>query len=401
MERRFLLTSYVVQSTADDGSAGTLRWAILQVNANSGPGVIKFDIPGMGVERIAVHSPLPVITNPVSIDGTTEPSYAGVPLIQIDGSGAGLDCAGLVISGGQSVVKGLVVSGFSAAGIVVDGGSGNLIQGNRVGTDASGTVAEPNGEGILVSSSSNTIGGTATGAANLVSGNLDAGIALVDSEQGLTANLISGNLIGTTADGSSPLGNHGDGILIEGGNGNSIGVADSPAGNLISANLRNGIEVTSGATATLIAGNLIGTSADGLHALGNQNDGILLDSATGSTIGGIGAGGNTISGNLGNGVETLTSSPDNVLEGNDIGTDRSGALPLGNCGNGVSLGSSGNSIGGMLSGAGNTIAFNGTGDVGAGVQLVGAGQPEHHPVQLNPRQWRPGDQSGRWTHRQS
>jgi len=119
-------------------------------------------------------------------------------------------------------------------------------------------------------------------------------------------------------------------------------------------------------------GNLIGTTADGLHALGNQEDGILLDSATSTTIGGTSAGeGNVISGNLSNGVEALTSSPDNLLAGNEIGTDRSATLALGNRGNGVSLGSSSNLIGGLNSEAGNTIANNGTGSVGAGVQLIG------------------------------
>jgi len=254
---------------------------------------------------------LPQITNPVLIDGTSEGEDAGPPLIQIDGSGAGSGCNGLVLSGGQSVVQGLVISGFSGAGIVLSGGSGNLVQGNQVGTDPSGTIAQPNGEGIeVVGSASNTIGGTAAGAANLISGNLGPGIELVRSTQDSMANLIAGNLIGTTA--------------------------------------------------------------DGLHALGNQEDGILLDSATSTTIGGTSAGeGNVISGNLSNGVETLTSSPDNLLEGNEIGTDRSGTLALGNRGNGVSLGSSSNLIGGLNSEAGNTIANNGTGSVGAGVQLIG------------------------------
>ena len=209
------------------------------------------------------------------------------PLIQIDGSGAGPDCNGLVLSGGQSVLQGLVVSGFSGAGIVLDGGSGNLVKGDEVGTDPSGTVAQPNGAGIdVVGSSSNTIGGTAAGAGNLISGNLGAGIELVRSTQDATANLVAGNLIGTTANGSSPLGNLGSGILHRRGDRQFHWHADSAAGNVVSANLQDGIELTSGATANLIAGNQIGTTADGLHALGNHEDGILLDSATSSTIGG-------------------------------------------------------------------------------------------------------------------
>lgn len=113
LEPRVLLTAYVVSSPADDGGTGTLRWAIAQVNANAGPSAIQFAIPGTGVQRIALLSPLPMITKPVLIDGTTEPNYAGHPLIQIDGSAAGSSCDGLVLAGGQSVVQGLIVSRFS------------------------------------------------------------------------------------------------------------------------------------------------------------------------------------------------------------------------------------------------------------------------------------------------
>ncbi len=373
MEPRLLLTAYVVQSTADNASTGTLRWAVLQANANPGPSTIQFDIPSTGVQRIALSSPLPQIVNPIVIDGTTEPGYAGHPSIEIDGAGAGSNCNGLVITGGQSVIQGLVISGFSGAGIVLEGGSGSLVQANLVGTNAGGTSALANGKGILiVGSSSNTIGGSAASQGNLISGNLGAGIELVRSSQDATNNLITGNLIGTTANGSSALGNQGDGILINGATGNVIGGSSPSTDNVVSANLENGIELASGASATLITGNLVGTTADGLTALGNRDDGILLSSATSNTIGGTSAGdGNVISGNLGNGLETFHPSTNNLLEGNSIGTDRTGMLALGNLGNGICLGSGGNSVGGRDSGAGNTIAYNGTGSVGAGVQLVG------------------------------
>ncbi len=368
-----MLTAYLVQSMADDGSVGTLRWAVLQANANPGPNMIQFDIPGTGVQQIALGSPLPQITNPVLIDGTTQPNYAGHPLIELNGAGAGSNCNGLVLAGGQSTVQGLVISGFSGAGIVIEGPGGDLVQANQVGTDPSGTRAQPNGVGIeVVGCSSNTIGGASVGMGNLISGNLGAGVEVVRSTQDSTNNLIAGNLIGTTANGSAPLGNQGNGILIEGASGNIIGGDGSSAGNVVSANLENGIDLASAATATLISGNLIGTTANGLQALGNQDDGILLESATSNTIGGTTASdGNVISGNLGNGVETLAPSTGNIFEANDIGTDRTGTQELGNLGNGISLGSSQNSVGGLDSGAGNTIAYNGTGSVGAGVQLVG------------------------------
>ena len=373
MEARLLLTGpYVVTSTADDGSAGTLRWAVSQVNSSTGPGVIQFDL-GTGLQRIAMVGPLPEITNPVQIDGPINSNDARQPLVQIDGSGAGGRCDGLVIAGGDSVVQNVLISGFSGAGIVLDGGSGNLVQGDQIGTVPGSTTALPNGVGIeVIGSSSNTIGGTGAGAANLISGNLGDGIELIRSNQDSTANVIMGNLIGTTEDGTPALGNKGNGINVEGATGNFIGGGDSAAGNVVSANLQNGIELTAGATGNVISGNLIGTTADGRHALGNQEDGILLDSATANTIGGSSGGeGNVISGNQQNGVETLAASPGNLLEANDIGTDLSGTLALGNVDNGVSLGSSLNSIGGLQSGAGNIIAYNGEGSVGAGVQLSG------------------------------
>src|SRR4051794_10202808 len=85
MEPRLLLASATVVSAADDGGVGTLRWAILQVNADSVPGTINFAIPGEGAQVIGVSSPLPELTIPVQIDGTSQPGYTSLPLIAIDG----------------------------------------------------------------------------------------------------------------------------------------------------------------------------------------------------------------------------------------------------------------------------------------------------------------------------
>ena len=211
------------------------------------------------------------------------------------------------------------------------------------------------------------------GEGNLISGNSANGIEIRFDSQDLDAagNVILGNLIGTTADGSSALANAGDGILINRATRTIIGGPDSGAGNVISGNL-NGLEINSSAQQTLIPGNLIGTTADGRYALGNQRDGILLDGSSSNTIGGATASsGNVIAGNLGHGIDTGRGASGNAFEGNFIGTDRQGTLHLGNQGNGVNLGSSGNTVGGFSSGAGNTIAFNGAGVIGAGVQLVG------------------------------
>src|SRR6185312_1714267 len=85
----------VVVNTKDSGP-GSLRQAILDVNANSGTDVITFDIPGTGTQTIQPLSPLPWITNAVTIDGWSQPGFAGTPLIEINGSLAGF-CDGLAI----------------------------------------------------------------------------------------------------------------------------------------------------------------------------------------------------------------------------------------------------------------------------------------------------------------
>jgi hypothetical protein len=85
-------------TNAADSGAGSLRQAILDANATGGADVIAFDIPGSGVQTIAPASPLPAVTDPLTIDGTTQPGYAGAPLIELDGLGAGQGVTGLDIS---------------------------------------------------------------------------------------------------------------------------------------------------------------------------------------------------------------------------------------------------------------------------------------------------------------
>lgn len=373
VEPRVLLASFVVQSVADDNSAGTLRWAILQANSVSGPNTIQFAIPAAGVQTISLASPLPEITAAVTIDGASQPGYAGSPMIQLDGSRLTAGSDGLVLTGGDSTIQGLVISGFPGAAIVLSGGGANRVLANELGTDAGGTTALANQQGIrILGSSLNTIGGSTAGMGNLISGNRASGIEIIDSSQPATGNLIEGNLIGTTADGITALPNQGPGILVNGSGGNQIGGSNAGSGNVISGNNGSGIQLTSGASGNLVSGNFVGTAADGVTIVSNRLDGIVLDGAPSNIIGGSDPGsGNIIAGNLGNGITTLRSAEANLIGCNFIGTDVTGTLRLGNKGNGVALGSSGNTVGGVGSVGGNTIAYNGTGAVGAGVQLVG------------------------------
>ncbi len=373
MESRRLLTTLLVQRTADDLDPGSLRWAILQANLDNGGDSIGFDIDGGGVQTISLTSPLPAITAQVTIDGTTQPGYAGRPLIKIDGSGSGVASDGLVLQAGGNLVRGLAIGGFRGAGILIQGSDGNVIQGNYVGADPTGRTALPNQDGIrLVDASRNTIGGLTAGDGNLISGNLRNGLSLAISTSTSTANVIERNLVGTTADGNAALGNGSTGIVLSGASGNFVGGVLGVSGNVVSGNVLDGVLVNSGAAANLIQGNFIGTTADGRLGLGNLKDGIHLDGAGANTIGGADAGaGNVIGGNLGSGVEVFRGQGGVEILGNFIGTDASGKNPLGNAVNGVTLASGGNSVGGASEKSGNLIAFNGTGSLGAGVQLVG------------------------------
>ncbi len=115
--------------------------------------------------------------------------------------------------------------------------------------------------------SGNTVGGTSSQAQNVIVANQRDGVTLASS-----ANLVAGNLIGTDS-GSDDNGNIADGILVEGA-ANTVGGTAAGAGNVVSAN-DTGIAIEGlQAAANLVAGNLVGTTSDGSAPLGNLTDGI-------------------------------------------------------------------------------------------------------------------------------
>ena len=165
----------------DDGACNTahcsLREAIQDANTNLGLDAIAFHIPGTGVPTIRADRPLPPITDPVTIDGTTQ--LAG--RVELDGSNAHpspdeqcpAPICGLVITAGGSVVRGMVINRFNGMGIYLSGRGGNVIEGNLIGTDVTGTLALGNlYQGVFIDGSPlNTIGGTTARARNVISGN--------------------------------------------------------------------------------------------------------------------------------------------------------------------------------------------------------------------------------------
>ena len=357
----------------DDSGAGSLRQAILDSNATAGQkDTIAFNIPGTGVRTITPRSSLPLITDPVIIDGTTQPGFAGSPIIELNGANTG-GTIGLIFSAGSSVVRGLVINRFNGSGITLRG-IGNAVEGNFIGTDATGKVALGNvGTGVLINgpSAGNTIGGTTIAARNIISANGNDGIQISDS--GSTGNIVQGNYIGTDVTGTADLGNGGNGVTITSfASNNTIGGTTPGARNVISGNNTHGIQMSgNGATGNQVQGNYIGTDVNGLAKLGNTGIGVFINNSSNNAIGGTPTGArNIISGN-GNGIGIFGSAATgNQVQGNYIGTDVNGTSNLGNSSLGVTIdSSSNNTIGGTAAGARNIISCNGL----EGIQISGNG----------------------------
>ena len=385
LENRLLPATYLVTNTNDSGP-GSLRQAIMDSNSNPpGPNTIDFSI-GSGVQTISPTFALPLITVPVVLDGTSQPGYSGTPLIELDGSQAGSEADGLMISAGRSTVKGLAINRFGGlfGGIWLTGSGGNTIVGNFIGTDVTGTQALGNAHhGVLIlDSSNNTIGGTDPTARNLISANQSDAIQIIHlSENSVpTGNVVQGNFIGTDVTGTQALANRGDGVQVVGCANSLIGGTTPGAGNVIAGNSGRGVSLSrsdfsgTGASGNLVQGNLIGTTAAGTTALGNGQLGVAVSGAgtSNNTIGGTAPEArNVLSGSIhNNGVGIFGGATANVVEGNYIGTDGSGAVALGNAVNGVSVsdaGTSNNTIGGTAAGAGNLIS----GNLGNGIQFFG------------------------------
>ncbi len=390
MEDRTLLSTFLVNNAGDSGP-GSLRQAILDSNAATGASnTIDFDIPGSGVQNIATLTPLPSITNPVLIDGTSQPSYRGTPRIELSGAQAGGD--GLLITAPNVDIRGLDVGGFSSgAGIHITGigATGDWIEGDFLGTDPTGTKAEPDEYGVEIDggAASNRVGTNGNGVndageRNVISGNVFAGVWITG--QGTDGNAVAGNFIGTDATGKVALGNGpspdfastavtlGGGIVIQGGaSGNWIGtdgrsVDDVGERNVIAGNKNDGVEIDgTGTDDNIVAGNFIGTDLTGANSLGTSFHRVFIlgGSATnwigvnpeGGTA--LGDEGNVISGNGGMGVQILSSSND-VVAGDRIGTDVSGTIAVGDQQGIVIESSSGITIGGTVAAATDVISGN-------------------------------------------
>jgi hypothetical protein len=190
-----------VTNTGDLPTGGSLRTCIIFANGNAGADTITFSIAGAGPHTIVPTSALPVISDPVTIDGSTEPDFVTVPIVVLDGSSTGA-VHGLEInsSGDGSTIRSLRIVRFSNNSIQVQAGAdGVTIAGNWIGSDGIGASGPGNGNnGINILGANATIGGTGALDGNVINNNGNEGINLTGG--GATGNTILGNYIGLEAD---------------------------------------------------------------------------------------------------------------------------------------------------------------------------------------------------------
>ena len=281
-------TAKVVTNTSDAGP-GSLRQAILDVNAETTPDSITFAIPGSGVHTITPLSPLPAITNSVTIDGYTEPGASANTLatgddakllVEIHGSSGTSSAPGLDIEAPNTTVRGLVVDGSFIYGIS-SGAANAKIAGNFVGVDPSGTVSQTPGiygVGLFgAGATGDVVGGATPAERNVISGVVGsegtngAGVAI---GSGAASNTVRNNYIGTDPTGVNAVASN-TGIFLT-----STTTLDTITGNVIAGNNAAGIAMqqAGGLSPTdriSITSNAIGVAADG-SPLGNGGDGIRV-----------------------------------------------------------------------------------------------------------------------------
>ena len=415
LERRALLATLLVDTTADtvdptdnalslreaiEVSNGTLAVSSLSATEQSlvfgaflptVPNDIDFifnepSAPASAViNTIALTSPLPAITLPANINGYSQSRSTGNDpthtdyddanaLVQLDGSAIPSatysSTDGLAIQAANCTIDGMIISGFTHAGISISGANsqGNFVWGNFIGalpdptTGRSYGVASNSGDGVLVTSSNNRVGGNNPGLRNIISYN-DVGVR-IDTTLG-TGNLIQNNFI---------LRNVNQGVYVTSSN-NVIGEALKGGGNVISGNGAQGVLIKNPVGGTAIQGNYVvgneigtdlgniaGTITRGEVALGNGAEGILIDNSPKNTIGGsVPAARNVLAASVGDGIRiTGAFATNNRLLGNYVGFNitPSGLEAFLPNENGITIESASNFIGDTSTGSGNVIDLN-------------------------------------------
>jgi hypothetical protein len=409
MEPRQLLTTFVVNN-ANDSGPGSLREAIIESDTpHSGADNIDFNLaptsadgfdPGSQTWTINVLSPLPALTQQVTIDGlsqastgviyqypqaasptviTSAPSSTAAkdgnnatPRLVIEGNGTG--GTGFILDAPDINLRGLIIDNFAVGVSVQPAAVGAVIQGNDIGAYQVFPVNTETGvaitgdpvnieglgnslQGIVLASTNTTVGGVETQDANIIGNSGEEGILVVPGAHG---NQILGNQIGVAGPAASTdpyfvIGNGSDGVQINDSS-NYVGGQVSGDGNIISANKGDGVHIIgTAATRNDVEGNYIGIGPGGGFPLGsgdpgNVGDGVTIDGAAGNQIGGsTSAAQNVISSNGSAGVRVFdetngTSAIHNMIQGNIIGLTSDGVSVLGNAQQGVVIASAQNTV---------------------------------------------------------
>jgi len=371
--------TFTVTNTNDSG-AGSLRAAIESANGTPGLDQIHFNIAGAGVHTIVLATPLPDVTDDFEINGFTQAGSSAntngpglsdnsIHRIEIDGtnSGGGI-AAGVfrIAAAADFVIDGLVINRAPGAAIQVNGATGT-VTGCFLGTDPTRMTAHPKGVGVEVDGLGAVhIGGTLPAQRNVISGNSSTQIGFGCWSAGGSGHTIEGNFLGPDASGTakpagSPAGNQIGVALCFSVTNVTIGGPTAGARNVISGNAFLGIRLSNsfcGACITdiVVQGNYIGTDLTGTLPLGNGVQALNINTIGNDVLD------NVISGNLGDGVVVGSGNPADgtLVQGNKIGTDATGSLPVPNLGWGVRVQGGNVQIGGTTPGEANTIAYNGT-----------------------------------------
>lgn len=368
-------------TTSRDGlEPGTLRRAIQDANSHAGLDTITFNVGTGGSQSLFISSDLPAITEPVIIDGTTQPGFAGAPLITLRSSGGerSTETVGLTITGGGCTVRSLIIHsfrqrGFSGPriqpghGIVLRDNGGNTIEGCIIGLDPAAPSFSQGcrGAGIFIQNSPNNVIGGAEAARRNVIGQCElAGLLITGAAS--QGNRVLGNHVGLDASGTTVVENTGYGLVISNALNNVVGAGNVIAGN----NLTDLVIQGDAASGNQVQGNWIGLRADGtaLTSTPDTFNCIFINNASSNIIGGTSASArNVIAGRV---FAIGISGPraiGNVIQGNYIGTDPSGgtAIPTDT---GIYLSQSVRTlVGGTEPGTGNLIS----GLSGNGVNMAG------------------------------
>jgi hypothetical protein len=334
---------YIVRNNNSSG-VDSLRNRINDANNHPGHDTIGFRIPGDAAQTITpLNAPLPTITETVTVDGYSEPGSSApaaganaVLKVAIDASNHNV---GLDVAADDVTIRGLAIHSAGPAGDAIRiNGDENRVEGNHLGLDETGAASGNDSDGVEIAGDGNVVGGADPEHRNVIADNGFGGVSIFGDD-----NRVRGNTIGTDPDATTDLGNE-VGVWM-------FGVGNTVAENLISGN-EVGVDVASG-TGNEILDNLIGTNAAGDNELvdgffGGET-GVEVEVAASATD----IAGNVVGGTAGEGV--LLAGDNNNVKDNRLGTNGSAEL---NSTRGIKITGDGNSVGGPSEGDANLVSGN-------------------------------------------